>query len=134
MEVASRALRDLRWHKTNDAHWCGLLRARWPREGPVLCSLPAAGDRAPALPSVRHEAGFNANHAATERVVDRDETDDEDVEEIFRIEGEDQANDDPDRLVFSCASVGSPVSPSWMLLHCVEAWTCLEADGRRNVF
>ena len=38
-EVASRALRDLRWHKTNDAHWCGLLRARWPREGPALCSL-----------------------------------------------------------------------------------------------
>ena len=38
-EVASRALRDLRWHKTNDARWCGLLRARWPREGPVLCSL-----------------------------------------------------------------------------------------------
>ena len=40
VEVASRALRDLRWHKTNDAHWCGLLRARWPREGPALASAP----------------------------------------------------------------------------------------------
>ena len=39
VEAASRALRDLRQHKTNDALWCGLLRARWPREGPVLCSL-----------------------------------------------------------------------------------------------
>ena len=44
-EVASRALRDLRWHKTSDAHWCGLLRARWPREGPVLCSLRDARPR-----------------------------------------------------------------------------------------
>ena len=103
-EVASRALRDLRWHKTNDAHWCGLLRARWPREGPALCSLRRAG---PATARQLFRAFATKRDARTqimrrpERVVDSgDETDDEDVEEIFRIEGEDQANDDPDRLVF----------------------------------
>ena len=40
VEVASSALRH-RWGLcgANDDLWCGLLRARWPREGPVLCSL-----------------------------------------------------------------------------------------------
>ena len=40
VEVASSALRH-RWGLcgANDGLWCGLLRARWPREGPVLCSL-----------------------------------------------------------------------------------------------
>ena len=108
-EVASRALRDLRWHKTNDAHWCGLLRARWPREGPALCSLR---QRATARQLFR--AFATKRDARTqimrrpERVVD---TDDSDEEEKFRIWGEDQANDDPDRLVF-LVCVGSPVSPA----------------------
>ena len=65
VEAASRALRDLRRHKTNDGLWCGLLRAMAAR-GPGVVLAPAAGDRAAALPSVRHEAGrADANYAAT---------------------------------------------------------------------
>ena len=97
--AASRALRVLQWHKTNDAHWCGLLRARWPREGPALCSLRRPGATARQL----FRAFATKRDARTqimrrpERVVD---TDDEDEEEKYRIEGEDQANDDPNRLAF----------------------------------
>ena len=111
-EVASRALRDLRWHKTNDAHWCGLLRARWPREGPALCSLR---QRATARQLFR--AFATKRDARTqimrrpERVVD---TDDSDEEEKFRIWGEDQANDDPDRLVFLVCVGRFAGLASWM--------------------
>ena len=111
-EVASRALRDLRWHKTNDAHWCGLLRARWPREGPALCSLR---QRATARQLFR--AFATKRDARTqimrrpERVVD---TDDSDEEEKFRIWGEDQANDDPDRLAFLVCVGRFAGLASWM--------------------
>ena len=113
-EVASRALRDLRWHKTNDAHWCGLLRARWPREGPALCSLRRAG---PATARQLFRAFATKRDARTqimrrpERVVD---TDDSDEEEKFRIWGEDQANDDPDRLVFLVCVGRFAGLASWM--------------------
>ena len=76
------------------------LRARWPREGPALCSLRRAG---PATARQLFRAFATKRDARTqimwrpERVVD---TDDSDEEEEFRIWGEDQANDDPDRLVF----------------------------------
>ena len=97
-EVASRALRDLRWHKTNDAHWCGRLRARWPREGPALCSLrPRATARQLFRAFATKRDARTQIMRRPERVVD---TDDSDEEEKFRIWGEDQANDDPDRLVF----------------------------------
>ena len=43
LETASRALLELlrspARHKQQEALWCGCLRARWPREGPALCSL-----------------------------------------------------------------------------------------------
>ena len=96
--AASRALRVLQWHKTNDAHWCGLLRARWPREGPVLCSLrPRATARQLFRAFATKRDARTQIMRRPERVVD---TDDSDEEEKFRIWGEDQANDDPDRLVF----------------------------------
>ena len=43
LETASRALLELlrspTRHKLQEAMWCGCIRARWPREGPALCSL-----------------------------------------------------------------------------------------------
>ena len=43
LETASRALLDLlrspARHKQQESLWCGCLRARFPREGPALCSL-----------------------------------------------------------------------------------------------
>ena len=43
LETASRALLELlrspARHKQQEALWCGCIRARWPREGPALCSL-----------------------------------------------------------------------------------------------
>ena len=108
--TASRTLRDL--HKTNDALWCGRLRARWPREGPALCSLR---QRATARQLFR--AFATKRDARTqimrrpERVVD---TDDSDEEEKFRIWGEDQANDDPDRLVFLVCVGRFAGLASWM--------------------
>ena len=43
LETASRAFLDLlrspSRHKQQEAAWCGCLRARWPCEGPALCSL-----------------------------------------------------------------------------------------------
>ena len=43
LETASRSLLDLLRSparlKQQEALWCGCLRARWPREGPALCSL-----------------------------------------------------------------------------------------------
>ena len=103
VEVASSALRH-RWGLcgANDDLWCGLLRARWPREGPVLCSLrPRATARQLFRAFATKRDARTQIMRRPERVVDSgDETDDEDVEEIFRIEGEDQANDDPDRLAF----------------------------------
>ena len=111
-EVASRALRDLRWHKTNDAHWCGLLRARWPREGPALCSLrPRATARQLFRAFATKRDARTQIMRRPERVVD---TDDSDEEEKFRIWGEDQANDDPDRLVFLVCVGRFAGLASWM--------------------
>ena len=43
LETASRALLELlrspARHKQQESLWCGCLRARWPCEGPALCSL-----------------------------------------------------------------------------------------------
>ena len=43
LETASHALLELlrspARHKQQEALWCGCIRARWPREGPALCSL-----------------------------------------------------------------------------------------------
>ena len=43
LETASRAFLDLlrspARHKQQEDAWCGCIRARWPREGPALCSL-----------------------------------------------------------------------------------------------
>ena len=98
VEAASRALRALRAHKTNDGLWCGLLCARWPREGPVLCSLrPGATARQLFRAFATKRDARTQIMRRPERVVD---TDDEDEEEKYRIEGEDQANDDPNRLAF----------------------------------
>ena len=97
-EVASRALRDLRWHKTNDAHWCGLLRARWPREGPALCSLRRAG---PATARQLFRAFATKRDARTqimrrpERVVVT-----ADADERMQLEQKDAADDDEERLAF----------------------------------
>ena len=43
LETASRALLDLlrspARHKQQESLWCGCICARWPREGPALCSI-----------------------------------------------------------------------------------------------
>ena len=93
VEAASRALRDLRRHKTDDALWCGLLRARWPREGPVLCSLRP---RATARQLFR---AFATKRDARTEIMRRPERVVEDVRDYMRLDEEDEAND-VDRLAF----------------------------------
>ena len=132
--AASRALRVLQWHKTNDAHWCGRLRARWPREGPALCSLqPRATARQLFRAFATKRDARTQIMRRPERVVD---TDDEDEEEKYRIEGEDQANDDPDRLAFLVRVGRFAGLARWMLLNSLKpglAWQPPPADTSYDI-
>ena len=129
VEAASRALRDLRRHKTNDGLWCGLLRARWPREGPALCSLrPQATARQLFRAFATKRDARTQIMRRPERVVD---TDDENEEEKYRIEGEDQANDDPNRLAFLVRVGRFAGLARWMLLNSLKpglAWKPTDAE------
>ena len=88
VEAASRALRDLRRHKTNDALWCGLLRAQWPREGPVLCSLRP---RATARQLFR---AFATKRDARTQIMRRPERVVVTEDDAWRLFGETEANDE----------------------------------------
>ena len=120
-EVASRALRDLRWHKTNDAHWCGLLRARWPREGPVLCSLRP---RATARQLFR---AFATKRDARTQIMRRPERVVVTEDDAWRLFGETEANDDPDRLVFLVCVGRFAGLARWMPIPNGFAWQPLTA-------
>ena len=68
-----------------------------------------------------------------ERVVD---TDDEDEEEKYRIEGEDQANDDPNRLAFLVRVGRFAGLARWMLLNSLKpglAWQPPPADTSYDI-
>ena len=90
--TASRTLRDL--HKTNDALWCGRLRARWPREGPALCSLRP---RATARQLYR---AFASKRDARTQIMRRPERVAVTADERMLLEQKDAADDDEERLAF----------------------------------
>jgi hypothetical protein len=121
VEAASRALRDLRRHKTNDGLWCGLLRARWPREGSVLCSLRP---RATARQLFR---AFAMKRDARTQIMRRPERVVVTEDDAWRLFGETEANDDPDRLVFLVCVGRFAGLARWMPVPSGLAWQPITA-------
>ena len=121
VEAASRALRDRRSHKTNDDLWCGLLRARWPRVGPVLCSLRP---RATARQLFR---AFATKRDARTQIMRRPERVVVTEDDASRLWDETEANDDPDRLVFLVCVGRFAGLARWMPVPSGLAWQPITA-------
>jgi len=97
LAVASRSLQQLLIK--DDLLWGNRLVVRWPREGPVLCSL-----RPRATARQLYRALSTKRDARTqimrrpERVIELD--DDGEYRQSTRLDAEDRANDNADRLAF----------------------------------
>ena len=79
LETASRALLDLlrspARHKQQESLWCGCICARWPREGPALCSIGDTERRLglrPRAPARQIYKAFCTKTVAFERPADLD--------------------------------------------------------------